>query len=722
MAGRFLSELKRRNVIRVAGVYVVTAWALFQIAKTIFETLSFPKWAAPLALVLLALGLPIAIVIAWAFERAPDGSVTRTKTPEDAPKARLNWSDWALVAVMGGMLVVSLGQVAGVLPGGMDRARPTNARMLEKSVAVLPFANFSAQKETEYFADGLTEEVINSLTQVPDLKVAGRTSAFYFKGRNEDLREVGRKLGVAHVVEGSVRREGERLRITAQLISVDDGFHLWSKTYDRKMDDAFAIQTEIAGAVTEALKIRLKEGGPPPSGSPRDPAAYQLELTARAHLRRMGLEELRTAREQFERLTTLEPNNASALAGYAQATMLLAQSHLALDFSEAQRVSEAALDKALKIDPKNVDAWLARAAMDRILAIRQGSARHDRDRLVSLRRALALDPRNPMGLTLYATYLSEHGSHPQAVEAARKALKLDPLDRVSQMVLADALRAMGRLNEAGEQYRSVLQLYPDFNDAKFNLGELLMEQGRLDEAEPWLRAVVDTGTDPGAAIQLASLYNNLGLLDEAVKTLGLPATSPAAEFMHVASLAAQGRYADGVPYSLSQRGKDDDSFWSQAIVVCATMSGDDVLALRTMRSAEPELFLPEPGIAVTDLSMPLFGAHLLNKVGERAQARRIAENVLANTRPSADGYLRGQLRLMRLKAFAEIGETDKALNELELAVKAGWRMPFDTEDYIWIDQHPNAESLRANPKFRALLAQVRQDLARQKASLLASRR
>ena len=186
------------------------------------------------------------------------------------------------------------------------------------SVAVLPFASFSQGKEDEYFADGLTEEVIHSLAQVSGLKVAARTSAFYFKGRNEDLRDVGRRLGVSHVVEGSVRREGNRMRMTAQLIKVADGFHLWSRTYERNVSDTFAVQTEIASAVAEALQLKLNPAADPVRE--RDPEAIHLELTARALMRRLGRQEITTARERFRQLTEIEPMNASAWAGFAHVT------------------------------------------------------------------------------------------------------------------------------------------------------------------------------------------------------------------------------------------------------------------------------------------------------------------------------------------------------------------------------------------------------------------
>ena len=267
----------------------------------------------------------------------------------------------ALVVVVG----LAGAQIGGYLGGG--RATILGAGAPEKSVAVLPFVAFSAEKDSDYFADGLTEEVINSLAQVPDLKVAGRTSAFHFKGKNEDIREIGKRLGMSHVVEGSVRREGDRLRVTAQLVSVKDGFHVWSRTYDRRMDDAFAIQSEIGQAIAEALKTKLDMKGVA-AALKRDPAAYQLEITSRAHLRRRGLEELKIARAGFERLMAMEPENARAYAGYAQVTMALAQNHLDLDFAEATRVSEAALAKAVALDPNSLEVWLAKATVSRTWA------------------------------------------------------------------------------------------------------------------------------------------------------------------------------------------------------------------------------------------------------------------------------------------------------------------------------------------------------------------
>ncbi|HWA61958.1 MAG TPA: hypothetical protein VG939_11320, partial [Caulobacteraceae bacterium] len=224
MWSRILGELKRRRVIRVAGVYAVTCWAIFQVVSSLFPVLHLPAWTVTLSAVLLLLGFPIALIIAWAFEPA-EGGVRLTRPAEaGAPPVRLAWGDYVLMGAAAAIMGLSAAQMAGVGPK-LGAPVQTAAVVPAKSVAVLPFAAFSSAKDSDLFADGMTEEVINSLAQIPDLKVAGRTSAFYFKGRNDDLRVIGRKLGVSHVLEGSVREEGDRLRVTVQLIKVSDGFH-----------------------------------------------------------------------------------------------------------------------------------------------------------------------------------------------------------------------------------------------------------------------------------------------------------------------------------------------------------------------------------------------------------------------------------------------------------------------------------------------------------------
>ena len=720
MAGRFLSELKRRNVIRVGGVYLVTAWALFGIAKTIFDVMEFPKWTSPLLLVLLALGLPIAVIIAWAFERAPEGGVRRTETTmEDAPRARFSVFDGALLAAIGAVLLVTVLQAAGVFAGG---ARVPLLPSEEKSVAVLPFASFSSRPETEYFADGLTEEVINSLAKVEELKVAGRTSAFYFKGRNEDLREIGRKLGVAHVVEGSVRHDGDRLRVTAQLIKVSDGFHLWSETYDRDMQDAFVIQTEIAEAVADALKAELDTDNRR-QASRREPEAYRLELTSRAQLRTLGLAQLTAARDGFQRLMQLEPDHPEGYAGFAQASALLVQHHLQGNFMPTVREAEAAIAKALELDPANANAYIARGWVNRIKAIRASCQSCEDIATAAFKKAADLQPRNPEALSIYGAEIAT--THPtQAISYLRRALAIDPLDRVAQSFLAEALAATGDFPGAERQYRIVVELFPDFIDAKQNLADVLIVQGKLDEAEPLLLAAAKPGTDPSADLQLAHLYLNLGLRDEMNAILKRMHSPPAArEVANAARMITEGRYDALYAHSLRLlQEHEPDPLWHAIGLSAAALSGDFEFARNQLLIISPELFEPDPKVSASLSSDAVGAAWIIEQTGDKGQSRRILEALLRVTEPRPGVWQSHPRRIARVKAFAMLGDNERALVELRAAIDSGYRTLYDLDLFLRLDAYPMVAPLRSDPRFKAMLREVDADVARMRAELLARRR
>ncbi|MDD3837111.1 MAG: tetratricopeptide repeat protein [Phenylobacterium sp.] len=721
MAGRFLSELKRRNVIRVGGVYLVTSWALFGIAKTIFETMGFPKWVPQLMLVMLALGLPIAMIIAWAFERGPDGAIRRTEalSEDGEPAPKFSWFDGALLAAIGAVLVISLLQVTGVFGGG---ARVPLLPFEDKSVAVLPFASFSTKPETEYFADGLTEEVINSLAKVEELKVAGRTSAFYFKGRNEDLREIGRKLGVAHVVEGSVRHDGDRLRVTAQLIKVSDGFHLWSETFDRDMKDAFVIQTEIAEAVAEALKAEL-DTDDRRQARRRDPEAYRLELTSRAQLRNLGLTQLTAARDGFQRLIEMEPENPEGYAGFAQAAALLAQHHLQGDFMPTVRDAEAAIAKALELDPANANAYIARGWVNRIRAIRASCQSCEGIATEAFKKAADLEPRNPEALSIYGADIAV--SQPtQAITYLRRALAIDPLDRIAQSFLAEALAATGDFAGAEQQYRTVVELFPDFIDPKQNLADVLIVQGKLDEAEPLLLAAAKPGTDPSADLQLAYLYLNLGMREDMNAVLDrLNSSKAAREVANAAKLITQGRYRALYDHSLRLLNEPEpDPLWHAIGLSAAALSGDFDFARRQLLIILPELFEPEPVVSASLGNDAASAAWIIEQTGDKGQSRRILEALLRATEPKPGVWQSHPKRIARVKAFVMLGEKERALAELRAAIDAGYRTLYDLDLFLRLDAYPMLAPLRSDARFQAMLREVDADVARMRAELLARRR
>ena len=718
--GQFLSELKRRNVIRVAALYTVTAWGIFQVAKTIFETLDFPKWTSQAALVVLALGLPITAIIAWAFERAPDGSIHRTTLPEGEeapPRTGLTRMDVMLLGGMGLVLGVTAATVSGVMRGGplqMLGGPP------DKSVAVLPFTTFSRAQDAEYFADGLTEEVINSLAQSPELKVAGRTSSFYFKGKNQDLREVGKKLGVAHVVEGSVRREGDRLRVTCQLVACKDGFHLWSETYDRQMIDALALQTEIGEAVAEAMKVKLALRGARPGGEPRNPDAYALQLTSMAQLRRQDPESLKQARTGFDKLMDLEPRNAAAFAGYAQATMVLAQQGLSMDIGEAGRVAQGAIDKAVQLDPESPDVWMAKAMIARVQSIRIGGPQYEKAFDEAIARTLKLAPNKPEALSAKASRLNDLGQSEQAVVFGRKALTLDPLNRSTIMTYGKALMNIGQLDESERQFHSATELYPDYEQAKYQLAMVLTEKGRFDEAEPWLKAIAD-GQDPFISLQTSWVYMNLGLRDDADAVLRAISESPAKELGEITILCNRGDWPGALAMGRSLMAKDDEPFWPMVVFQTSVMTGKYAEGVAALKKLRPDIFSPEPAVTGLDLAMPTVAAHALNRTGDRAQAKRLLDEVLKVTAPTPGQRPPNDWLVARAKVFAEKGMRAEAIAALESAYQNGWRGIFLWDESLWLDQQPNLAALREDPAIQALMAKARADLARQREAVLAQR-
>jgi TolB-like protein/Tfp pilus assembly protein PilF len=663
------------------------------------------------------LGLPVALIIAWAFEAHPEG-VRRTQ-PSARPPPRFRTMDWVLVAATLAIVGVFTVQATGLWspPWRKGGDRPQAAAAAEKSIAVLPFANFSGSKDAEYFADGLTEEVINSLAKTPDLKVAGRTSAFYYKDRNADLRQVGRQLGVAHVLEGSIRREGERIRVTAQLIKVSDGFHMWSETYDRDLKDAFAVQTEIADNVAGVLKTKLLAS----SEAAGDADAYRLLLIARGRLRDLGLQNTQAAQNLYRRAIKLDPNSAEAHAGLAQATVLLAQNYMVLNFDQARREAEAEIARAVAIDPRSVPAYLASGFLNATLTRRVGDPRFARRSEAAYRRALEIDPRNPDVLTYYGSFLVEKDRPQEAVPILKRGLEIDPLNRLTLSTMAAALGAQGKIDEAAQAYRSVVALYPDFVDAPEHLGGMLAKWGRLDEAEPWLRRAARSSADPSASVRLAHLYLNLGMNDDARAALARAgATESAAAIVRAINYITAKDYRGLMNYTQAQYAKDHDPFWPSAILVAAVHLDDPRTALAQTRIIAPDLLGPDPEVN-TDFSTALATAHSLNRLGLKDQAGKILQGVLTAATPSPGQRTPPDNLVYRARAYAELGDRARALAELRRAVAEGCRSLVDFEDFVRMEDSPSFQTLRDDPEFRAILARIGQDNARMRARVLASR-
>ncbi len=520
MSGLF-GELRRRNVFRVAIAYVALAWLIIQVADIVFENIGTPDWVMKTLMFLLAIGFPLAFLFAWAYEVTPEGikrekDVDRSQSITHETGRKLNRMIIAVLIVAVGFLLVDKFMLRE--PGTEISATATAAT--EKSVAVLPFVAMSSGEDDEYFADGLTEEILNSLTRLPELLVTARTSAFHFKGRDIPIPEIASQLGVAHVVEGSVRRDGDRLRVTAQLIRAEDGFHLWSANYDRETEDTFGVQTDIAKKIAIALDVylddealaRMRASG---FRNPEAYVAYQrgFELYNEAHSDWDLLPGLREANQWFDRVIALEPNSTKTYLLHADYyTHLLrdayetvspedvenAREHMHADLDEAVRTAadevsrlSAEFDRAFVSGNWRHLRKIAEAYLDVVACPTSGwvntalmeLGRAEEVTTVTLKQ-VACDPRNMFGWRDSINALIWSGNPDEAVRIGEEAMTAIPTQFV-ELALVHAYVAAGRIEDAEALIGDSMQGDEFLNQARTFVAAAVgdaEEAGRLMEA------------------------------------------------------------------------------------------------------------------------------------------------------------------------------------------------------------------------------------------------
>ena len=476
------NELKRRNVFRVGVAYLIGAWLLAQIADLLIDNIGAPDWVMKTLFVALGLGFFLALFFAWAFEMTPDGvkresEVDRSQSITSTTGHKLDRSIIAILVLALGYFVWDkfsaenqpvVTQVAEVT----EVAEVAEEAVIGKSIAVLPFVNMSADKNNEYFSDGLSEELLNLLAKVDGLKVAARTSSFKFRNSEADIAEIGEKLNVATILEGSVRKSGNQARITAQLIKVDDGFHLWSETYDRDLSNIFEVQDEIARAIVDALKLPLLGQGQTPVASQQAAnfEAYDLYLLGRFHQRKHNAAGFTQAADYFNRAVAIDPGYAPAWAGLADAYMLLSD-YGSLPFAEATALSEKAVERALQLDPDLLEALNAKAE----LLSYQG--RFSQAKSVS-ERALTIDPNSVEALISMSAFINDQDPV-SSLAMMQKAWELDPLAETTRTRLIMNTANAGDFEGAESLVRTMLLDDPENPGLYEAWSAVYLQQGLL---------------------------------------------------------------------------------------------------------------------------------------------------------------------------------------------------------------------------------------------------
>ena len=448
----FFGELKRRNVYKVGVAYAIVAWLLMQVASQIFPFFEIPNWVVRLIILLLVIGFPIALIIAWAFEVTSEG-IKRTETA-DAAGLRSHGGAWIYVVLIGAALSVGLFFVGRYTAGNATRqVSEVTTAIPEKSIAVLPLINESGDPKDEYFSDGLSEELIAALAQISGLKVIGRSSSFRFKERHEDPKAIGQKLGVSTLLEGTVRKQNDRVRIVAELVNAGDGIALWTRTFDRELRDIFSLQQEIARAVAESLKVTLlgsnEKSAQMASNSVQAHNAY---LQAHFHFQRRNLEDYRKAITYFDQAIQFDPNYALAYAERAEVWTMIGD--LAGERATAYPKARSDAEKAVEIAPALAEAHAA------LGWVRFFGEWKFAEGLRELKRAKELSPANPTANDLLARVIVYLGHIDEAERQAREAVELDPLSVATQFNLARVLLYAGKLEEADAAGRKIAELQP----------------------------------------------------------------------------------------------------------------------------------------------------------------------------------------------------------------------------------------------------------------------
>jgi len=696
-----ISEFRRRNVLRMAVLYAVAAWLIMQVAGVLIDLAKLPDWIGTTILWLLAVGFPIALIFSWFYELTPEGlslekDVDRSESITHVTGRRLDF------------IVISL-LCAAVILFAYDKwwfGEPP-----EKSIAVLPFTNMSNDPEQEYFSDGISEELLHRLAQVSELHVAARTSAFHFKNKNVAVADIAAQLGVRSVLVGSVRKSGNTVRVTAQLINALGGFQVWSMTYEREFGDIFVIQDEIATQVVDALKVTLL--GREHARLNRHPtanlAAYDAYLLGRQKMVRRTSAAIEEAVGHFSEAIRLDSQYGLAYVGLADAYSLL-ETYGALDNREVLAKAGPAVERALELDDQLGEAYASLGAVRYRQRDFSGAEQ-------AYKRALELNPNYAPAYHGYGLLLRWGFSRKEeALELHQTALGLDPLSMPINMAVVEDYHELGRFEDALAGCQRIIEIDPDYPRAYTIMADLYWEVfAQLDEGVRWLHKAVELDPgNPDHARWLGMIYLDLGDLvagqywmREAMRLAPTQIDSKRAT-VHLALYT-------GGPEEIMSAAKEllavSPNDW-QALFVqrnVAYQAGRADAALRRYRAAKPDLVDSEdPDVNDTNWRWAINVASILVEVGERERADNLLNKaLLAIGSTPRLGY--GGFGISDVEIYALLGDKEKALNTFVTAVEAGWRFSW----WINTEINDNLASLHDDPRYWATVASIQSEMAEQ---------
>jgi TolB-like protein/tetratricopeptide (TPR) repeat protein len=705
-------ELKRRQVIKVAAAYAIVSWLLVQIASVLAPALRLPDWVVSLVVLLLILGLPVAVFLAWAYELTPDG-VRRTGI-SSIPESARNPTGRRLEHLIVVLLVATLAFLA------IDRyvleEREEQATLVDEargpSVAVLPFVSMSGDPEQTYFSEGIAEELLNVLARIPELRVPSRTSSFSFEGTNTPLETIAEGLDVSHVLEGSVRKDGERVRVRVELIDAAANRSLWSETFDRELTSIFEIQDEIAARVAEVLQVRLLGSSSSSVSRTTSADAHDAYLQGLAYVATQASEDIRNAIASFERATELDPQYADAYAMLAR-SYATARMFDFMDPESATAAARVAVERALELDP-----LLARAYYERS-RLTEDPAQSIED----LQRAAELGLNDSDAHLSRSLVLERLGRYAEARAALEKAVGLDPRSVELNWMMGTVRLHLGDRSGARGYYGRTIDLQPTSPVAYAGMGDVNTVGGRLDESVRWY--VTGLQHDPGhphMTTWVGFLYLALGDEERAARWLNRGAVllqdrGTARELLsEFVPLARYNRDPERLIRLVQGVSPDLFGPFGSRIFRKLVLPTPNVTAIRDYYEAIwPELFVEEPAIRPYNVDIVPDVAWILRSGGEteRANAMLIKALDVVRTNEWAPAFPSDmQISWVEVEILALLGRADEAISALRGLIDDGWRFGW------WLaERDPVLASIRDRPQFVAMLNEIRADMAQQLAGM-----
>jgi TolB-like protein/tetratricopeptide (TPR) repeat protein len=559
----FFAELKRRNVYKVAVAYAVVSWLLIQAASIFFPAFDAPPWVMKIFIIVIIFGFPVALIFSWAFEITPEGIKLESEIEPNKSIARRTGRKIvaltiALAVVAAGLFVYQLVRSKSDTSGS-----PTTATIANKSIAVLPFDNLSRDPDNAYFCEGVQDEILTRLAKVADLKVISRTSTQHFKSTPDNLPQIAKQLGVAHILEGSVQKANDQVRVNVQLINALTDAHLWADTYDRKLTDIFAVESEIAKAIAETLQARL-------SGSEKssiaqaptvNPEAYELYLRGKFFAEKRTGADLRKSIDYYDQAIAKDPGYPLAYVGLADSHLLLT-AYGAISTKEAVSPARAALKKALALD----DSLAQAHASSGLLA----NLELDLNRAITeLERAIQLNPNYATAHHWIALPLMAIGQSDRAIVEGKRAIELDPLSLICNADLAWVYFNARRYDETEAQARKTLEMDPRFYVAHYYLGEALQFKGKLTDATAEYQKSFESNNDPFSLAMLGQACARQGKTDEARKILARLREQAKSQYISPYAFAVVLTALGDKPHAIDEleRNYDDTGFYISLIKV-----------------------------------------------------------------------------------------------------------------------------------------------------------